>query len=162
VARATALPRAHPGLDPGGPSRCCRDGPSGLSQLNLRVGWHALSLRRACRLLKICTPFASCSERATRKLSCDKALGPCEVLVRTQEQGADGFVALLALQKRYERIPPARIGLPVQILLVHAAQQVLLGMPCCATCRRVIPWSRKSCHVPARRITRPGSSGTYL
>src|SRR5437764_9450417 len=32
---------------------------SGLSQPGFRVGWHALSLRRACRPPTTCTPFAS-------------------------------------------------------------------------------------------------------
>src|SRR5437899_9360192 len=43
--------------------------------LDFGLGWHALSLRRACRPPTACTPFASCSGRATRKRSRDKALG---------------------------------------------------------------------------------------
>src|SRR5207249_1380182 len=39
-----------------------------LSQPGFRVGWHALSLRRACRPPTTCTPFASYSGRAGRRL----------------------------------------------------------------------------------------------
>src|SRR5262245_48180965 len=40
-------------------------------------GWVARPevLRRACRSAIVCTPFASCSERAARIPSCDKPLG---------------------------------------------------------------------------------------
>jgi hypothetical protein len=51
-----------------------RASPSGWSQHRFRVGWHALSLRRACGSLTGPTPFASCSGRATRKQSPDATL----------------------------------------------------------------------------------------
>src|SRR5438128_5196006 len=62
-----------------------------MSQPGFRVRWHALSLRRACRPPTACTPFASCSGRATRppdtrKRSGDKALGMDGVKIHERQR----------------------------------------------------------------------------